>query len=313
MPEVSIIIPVYKTALYLPKCIESVLKQTFKDFEIILVDDGSPDQSSEICDMYAKKDSRIVVIHKRNEGVSVARNTGIEIARGKYYLFIDSDDWIETNMLDKMLSVIKEQNADLVICGTKYYDANYSFVGTGLTAEGIYNSSQLQMDLFAMPSKLGGCIWNKLYSRKCIKDIRYNPKLSNGEDRDFLLRYYDNCEKAVKIADTLYNVYLSHNSASRTISTQVIKEGLKGRKLLIHEGKKRSLTLEVAAINRYIDDSFRVYFPLVKKGIANNIKGFVLIYIQLKCNIFFTIVKAWGLSKLSLNKIRGFLYLWLKA
>ena len=93
----------------------------------------------------------------------------------------------------------------------------------------------------------------------------------------------------------------------------MIKEGLKGRKLLIHEGKKRSLTLEVAAINRYIDDSFRVYFPLVKKGIANNIKGFVLIYIQLKCNIFFTIVKAWGLSKLSLNKIRGFLYLWLKA
>lgn len=97
--KISIIIPVYQVQEYLPKCIESVLRQTYRNLEIILVDDGSPDQCGTICDSYAKKDARICVIHKKNEGVALARNTGMEHATGQYISFIDSDDWIPRNAL----------------------------------------------------------------------------------------------------------------------------------------------------------------------------------------------------------------------
>ena len=98
-PKISIIVPVYKVELYLEKCINSILNQTFKDFELILVDDGSPDRCGEICDEYAKKDNRIVVVHKENGGQASARNVGLDIARGDYIGFVDSDDWIERDMV----------------------------------------------------------------------------------------------------------------------------------------------------------------------------------------------------------------------
>ena len=94
MPKISIIVPVYKVEKFLPKCIDSILSQTFTDFELILVDDGSPDNCGKICDEYAHKDDRVVVVHKLNEGVSIARNKGLDVAKGEYILFCDSDDFV---------------------------------------------------------------------------------------------------------------------------------------------------------------------------------------------------------------------------
>lgn len=127
MPLVSIIVPVYNVEAYLYRCIENILNQTYSDFELILVDDGSPDKCSQICDEYAQKDSRIKVIHKRNGGQSSARNTGLEICRGEYIYFCDSDDWIEPNLLELTIDKITNEDADMVRfqCFTHFDDAVY--------------------------------------------------------------------------------------------------------------------------------------------------------------------------------------------
>ena len=124
MVQLSIIMPIYNTGKYLHKCIKSILSQTLTNFELILVDDGSVDESGQICDEYAAKDARIKVIHKKNEGVSIARNTGIEVAAGEYIGFIDSDDWIESDMYEKLYNLAKSKECDIVMCDTvtKYDD-----------------------------------------------------------------------------------------------------------------------------------------------------------------------------------------------
>lgn len=122
---VSIIIPVYKVEKYLSKCIESIFKQTYFDLELILVDDGSPDKCPEICDTYASKDERVVVIHQKNAGVSAARNAGLEKAKGEYIGFVDPDDWIAPEMYKKMISELESSESDLAICGYEYYDEDY--------------------------------------------------------------------------------------------------------------------------------------------------------------------------------------------
>ena len=116
MPKVSIIVPVYKAEAYLHRCVDSILAQTFTDFELLLIDDGSPDRSGEICDEYAQKDSRIRVIHKENGGVSSARQRGLDEAVGEYTIHVDSDDWVEPNMLEELYKKAKQDDADIVIC-----------------------------------------------------------------------------------------------------------------------------------------------------------------------------------------------------
>lgn len=117
MPKISIIVPVYNVEKYLEKCVRSILAQTFTDFELILVDDGSPDSSGAMCDQFAKQDERVKVIHKENGGLSDARNAGIEIATGEYLGFIDSDDYIADDMYELLYTNIVKEDADLSICG----------------------------------------------------------------------------------------------------------------------------------------------------------------------------------------------------
>lgn len=121
MITVSIIIPVYQGKSYLKRCIDSVLAQSCQEYEIILVDDGSTDGSAEICDEYAEKQKTITVIHKENGGLSSARNAGLEIASGEYVMFIDADDVVHSKMLETELKVLKEENADIFICGLKRF------------------------------------------------------------------------------------------------------------------------------------------------------------------------------------------------
>ena len=120
VPKVSIIVPVYKVEKYLRKCIDSIINQTLKDIEIILVDDGSPDNCGKICDEYAAKDTRIKVIHKENGGLSSARNAGMEVAEGEYIGFVDSDDWIETDYVGELLFCLIQSESDMAICSIRH-------------------------------------------------------------------------------------------------------------------------------------------------------------------------------------------------
>lgn len=166
-PKISVIVPVYKAEAYLHRCVDSLLAQTFTDFEVLLIDDGSPDNSGEICDRYAQKDPRVRVFHKENGGVSSARQCGIDNAYGEYTIHADPDDWVEPTMLEELYIKVKMDDIDMLICD--YYE--------DYTDKSIYikqKPSSLDSDtvLKELFNKLYGSCWNKLIRRSCYE--QYN-------------------------------------------------------------------------------------------------------------------------------------------
>lgn len=177
---ISIIAPVYKAEKYLSRCIDSILKQTFSDFELILIDDGSPDKSGELCERFAKKDARIRVIHQENQGVSAARQKGLDSAIGEYVIHADPDDWVETSWLEELYKKAIETNADIVSCDyLKEYKDNTINKSERPTS---FDNLQIIKDL--LYEKIWGSTWNKLVRRECfIKgNIKFNPNQVLWED-----------------------------------------------------------------------------------------------------------------------------------
>lgn len=209
MDKVSIIVPVYNVEKYLPTCIESILNQSYKNFELILVDDGSPDKSGDICDNYAKKDNRIKVIHQINSGVSKARNTGIDNASGEWILFVDSDDELTDNSLECYISSIAESNeVDAIISGMKKIFVSDEKEAEFFTLE---NKTFLKKDFEDMVSYieskyLFGFVWSRLFKNDIIKrnNIRFNERLASFEDRLFFLDYLAHCDIVKTISDVTY-------------------------------------------------------------------------------------------------------------
>lgn len=217
--ELSVIVPVYNAQQFLSKCIDSVLCQNEHDLELILVDDGSRDDSGKICDEYAKTDCRVKVIHQENAGVSAARNQGIAAAAGEYIGFVDSDDWIEPNMFERLLSEAKSTGADVVMCdATTVYDDG-SVQADTITQ--LASNRILRKDDFT-PSLLletAGSAWRCIY-----KNDRYSDKLRKyplafplgikfSEDRIFNLYAFGQADKIAYIKEPLYNRYVNKKSA----------------------------------------------------------------------------------------------------
>lgn len=182
---VSIIIPVYKVEQYIRKCIESVLGQDYNNIELILVDDGTPDRSGEIADEYAQKDSRIRVIHKSNEGVAIARNVGMEAARGDFVLFVDSDDWISKDHVSHLMSLQKKDDSDMCMT-TEYFTQKTDKQTSVEKIETI--SSEKAATLLLSPKLVVGS-YNKLYRRCWLESnrIRQNTNLFSGEGLHFIV------------------------------------------------------------------------------------------------------------------------------
>lgn len=202
----SVIIPVYNVEKYLEKCLNSLLNQTMKDFEIILVDDGSRDMSGEICDCYEKKDSRIKVIHKKNGGLSSARNKGIEMATGKFLMFIDSDDWVHPRTLELLIHEAIFSNAEIVQCNIiKLKVENDVFPAIDETVRTRYYSRQKAMEnLYIYGRSLKWLIiCNKLYRRELFCKIRFPLKKIN-EDNYVTYRLFDMSRKIAYINLPLY-------------------------------------------------------------------------------------------------------------
>lgn len=192
---ISIIIPVYKVEKYLEKCIQSVIKQTYENLQIILVDDGSPDNCGKICDEYAKKDHRIEIMHKSNGGLSDARNKGLEIAKGEYIGFVDSDDYIESDMYEVLYNLLKQSNADVSIC-------NFYTVSQGKSAiknvdNGIkeYNRIEILKEIL-LDNNIQSYAWNKLYKKKLFDEIKY-PVGKKYEDIGTTFYLLEKCNKVV--------------------------------------------------------------------------------------------------------------------
>ena len=181
MSEISVIVPVYKVEKYLHRCVESILRQTFIDFELILVDDGSPDKCGSICDKYAEKDSRVHVLHQQNAGLSAARNSGIDWAflhsKSKWLTFIDSDDWIHPELLQYLYDAVNELNMPISICG--YYETQGEDLEIDISQ--IETRIWKTEDFYSQKPTNATVAWGKLYRKECFNDIRY-PRGKLHED-----------------------------------------------------------------------------------------------------------------------------------
>lgn len=218
---ISVIVPIYKVADYLPKCLDSILNQTYKNLEIILVDDGSPDLSPKICDEYATKDSRIIVIHKMNGGLSSARNAGLEIATGEYIAFVDSDDWLEPDMYRILLDLSVRYDADITECahkecsGVEYKNEDdkgangeeICFDGFSAIIKNVVNENVIPDLRFE--------VWDKLYRRGVISDTRFKVG-QIYEDLYFDRMVLKRCNKLVYTCYSGYNYRVNREGSTVT-------------------------------------------------------------------------------------------------
>ena len=225
MPKVSIIVPVYNAEKYLHRCIDSILRQTLTDIEVILVDDGSFDSSGKICEEYARKDSRLQVIHQKNAGVAVARNTGLDIASGEYIAFVDSDDYIEPNMYQSMMQVANQYDCDVVLCDCVKEHGNQTEVYTHDIRAGYYTEKQLEEEYYShllmmenveYPATISNCLllWKSTLN---IPEMRYKPGIRYSEDLLFGAQLMLQAKSFYYMkGETYYHYVMNPLSASHT-------------------------------------------------------------------------------------------------
>jgi len=266
MPILSIVVPVYNAEPYLQKCLESIRNQIFQNFEVLMIDDGSTDGSSIICDDYATLDERFIVIHQNNQGVSAARNKGLEIAQGYYVGFVDSDDWIEPDMYEKMIIAAMNDMNDIVICGVRYVGDSNRSGREDLIYDRFLSRNDLFEELFNRPNKIGGGDCNKIFRNK---HIFFDTTLSIGEDVLFLFDNIVLANKGRQIDQCLYNVRERADSATRKNETNAVALSLEAYEKIISKSVKLPIVIRNKANEKYIDTWLR-YLYLSDKNEINN-------------------------------------------
>lgn len=263
--KVSVIVPVYNVERYLEKCLDSIINQTYKNLDIILVDDGSPDGCGLICDNYAAKDNRITVIHQQNGGLSAARNAGIKASTGEYLSFIDSDDYVQSHFIERMVEICEQKEVDICICG-------FTSVENQLTAENtsvdVYSRHDIIMKLCQDGTGVYTVAWNKIYKRYIFDELRFmNGRIH--EDEAIMHKLLWRSEKTAVIEDCLY--FYRHNEQSITNSAFSVKRldaaiGYKERIVFFKELSEEKAAVLTEAVYCYF---LRENFANIKKCIKN--------------------------------------------
>lgn len=228
MCEISVIVPVYNVEKYLSKCIDSILRQTFTDFEIILVDDGTEDISGQICDDYVHRYHNVQVIHQRNKGLALARECGLSAAKGRYVTFVDSDDWIEKQMLEVMHKQAIDTKADVVCsCFRRFYDEKDKIEDFNVKSGTIICESKKEMIYHLhVTRQLSTSAWAKLIRRKMLENVHFPEKLAIGEEHDMVVQMIFQTTKLVLIDDVFYNYRIRKKSISRSGYNEKYKNSL---------------------------------------------------------------------------------------
>jgi len=308
-PLISVIVPVYKVEPYLRKCVDSIIAQTYTNLEIILVDDGSPDNCGKICDEYAEKDSRIKVVHKENGGLSDARNAGLDIMQGEYVAFVDSDDWVLSNYVKDMHENLMKYDADISVSGIIYvYENNKKNITLAVSdIDGLYTQQEAVENLFYQKG-IYPSAYSKLYKAKLFENICY-PKGKINEDSAITYKIFCLCDK-ISYTKTSNYYYLqrvgsienSRFSPKKMDAIDIVDEML----VWIEKNKPE---YKKAAICRFIGMNLRIYreivrnkedFSIEKKKIKNNIKKYRL-QVILNAKAKFKVRLACCLSFLSLE------------
>ena len=226
-PLISVIVPVYNVENYLDQCVQSVVNQTYSNLQIVLIDDGSPDHCPQMCDAWAKKDSRIQVIHQKNQGVSAARNAGLQVAEGDWIGFVDSDDMLPTNAYETILKIAEMKNVELIFynyySGIKKGPSGTSYIsnGSSLPTGMIDRKAALELVFFSASCK--GYIWNKLFSKTLFAASappRFQTNISFCEDLLFAVQCVLNSQKIFCMDTPLYFYNVSPNSAVHSPSSK---------------------------------------------------------------------------------------------
>lgn len=212
--KISIIVPIYNSEKYLVKCVKSICNQTYKNIEIILVNDGSTDNSNELCDKLALQDERIIVIHQENKGQASARNAGLNICTGEYIGFVDSDDYIDEKMYEKMLEVALNENAEIVQIGHNVVNENYDTINTQIKNKKIYTNLDDCLVANIVNGEIVSSVCDKLFDYRILRDIRMEEGYYY-EDGMVLLRLLKNANKVMILDDIGYFYVLSSNSTQR--------------------------------------------------------------------------------------------------
>lgn len=284
---VSVIVPVYKVEEYLSRCVNSILAQSYKDLEIILVDDGSPDNCGKICDEFAEKDNRIKVIHKENGGLSSARNAGLDVAKGTYVCFIDSDDWVEKDFVECLRSIMIDTDSDMSAC-------------TFCRTKGdIAKRQNYGIDIKIITDKKCACIFseksyagyacNKMYKREIIENnkIRFDESIFNGEDFPFTLEYVKHVNKVAFTKQDLYFYFFRETSIMHTIRLNerfitilyarekalAILEELKDNSYDVCKASYLNILSKIKFMAMQNREKFASIYDLVQEKIKQNKKG----------------------------------------
>lgn len=220
---VSIIIPVYNVEQYVRECLDSIINQTYKELEIIIINNGSTDFSGAICEEYVNKDNRICYILQENSGVSVARNTGLDNAKGKYVCFCDSDDTYELDYVETMIQTMRDKQADFVICGFNQIVAGEKRKCSNIENSQFINQEVLIENIF-LKNNIGGFVWNKLFKKELLDGVCFDENYQICEDTDFVLQYVNNCTRIYVMKQALYNYRDRQGSAVNSIDNLYDKD-----------------------------------------------------------------------------------------
>ena len=270
---ISIIVPVYNVQEYLKNCINSILNQSYKNIEIILVDDGSTDESSSICDLYVKKDNRIKVIHKENGGLSDARNMGIKSARGKYITFVDSDDYLDENYVKVLYILITENNSDIACSRMKKTDSLNDKIINKNEKINIYNSIDAIKEILYQRN-IDNSAPSKLFKKDLFENILF-PVGYAFEDLDTMYKLFLQANKIVSTTNNYYLYYQRQGSILHTVKDKTINDLLtiidNMNKNLINYGE-----LKAPLMARTLNANFYIYNHSTNKDIKENSKKYII-------------------------------------
>lgn len=270
---ISVIVPVYNVQEYLKNCINSILNQSYKNIEIILVDDGSTDESSSICDLYVKKDNRIKVIHKENGGLSDARNMGIKSARGKYITFVDSDDYLDENYVKALYILITENNSDIACSRMKKTDSLNDKIINKNEKINIYNSIDAIKEILYQRN-IDNSAPSKLFKKDLFENILF-PVGYAFEDLDTMYKLFLQANKIVSTTNNYYLYYQRQDSILHTVKDKTINDLLtiidNMNKNLINYGE-----LKAPLMARTLNANFYIYNRSTNKDIKENSKKYII-------------------------------------
>lgn len=256
-PKISIIVPVYKVEKYLDRCIESIVNQTYKSLEIILVDDGSPDNCPKMCDEWAKKDGRIKVIHKENGGVANARNYALKRATGDYIGFVDGDDYIEFDLFETLINNALENECDISICG-------YQINNEGNPSSNVRKTTKTDaLRQIAAGDYKYGVLWNKLYKKSVIENLEM-PNFVCCEDLVFNYYAFKNSSSVVECDDKLYHYMQNEDSITKDVFHIGAFDAVYARKIILEN--EQGTELEEYAVRGLISSCFVVLSGVIQNN-----------------------------------------------